>query len=64
MKTRKVFKGKAKDYCRNAKYYYYYYIFYKNYRYTLNLNGWNYPWNLKVDKNYVVVDNEKILLKF
>lgn len=61
---RKVHKGKAKDYCRNAKYFDYFYIIYKNKRYTLNLNGWNYDWHLKVKNDFVEIEGNKILLEF
>lgn len=58
---RKIKKGVAKDYQRNAKYFDYYYIIYNNQRYTLKLNGWN-DMNLDVVDNIVTIDNKKIKL--
>lgn len=59
---RKVRKGKAKDYRRNAKYYNYYYIIFNKKSYCLNLNGWNYPENLNITNGTVTVNNKEILL--
>lgn len=58
---RKVKKGKAKDYRRNAKYFDYYYITFKNKNYTLNLNGWE-DMDLQVQNNKVEIENNIIEL--
>lgn len=60
---RKVQKGKAKDYMRNAKYFDYYYIIFKNKRYTLKLNVWKYM-DLEVKNNKVEIDNNIINLEW
>lgn len=59
---RKVKRGKAKDYRRNAKYFDYYYIVYKNKTYTLNLNGWNYEENIQVIDDKVEIEGNIIEL--
>ena len=59
---RKVKRGKAKDYRRNAKYFDYYYIVYKNKTYTLNLNGWNYEENIQVIDDKVEIEGNRIEL--
>lgn len=59
---RKVKRGKAKDYRRNAKYFDYYYIVYKNKTYTLNLNGWNYEENLQVIDDKVEIEGNIVEL--
>ena len=61
---RKVKRGKAKDFKRNAKYFYYYYITYNNQNYILNLNGWNEENNLEIQNNFVFIENQKILLVY
>ena len=57
---RKVKRGVAKDYLRNAKYFDYYYINYKKERYNLKLNGWNS--GLNVINNTVQISGQKIKL--
>lgn len=41
MKLRKIKRGKAKDYQRDAKYYDYYYIVVDNKHILLHMNGWS-----------------------
>lgn len=62
---RKVLKGKAKDYTRNAKYFDYYYIVFNKKAYTLPLNGWGKMYtNLKIKNNHVKIENTNIELIF
>lgn len=65
-KYRKIRRGRAKDYERDAKYYYYYYIVVNNKSYTIGLNGWNNRLEVLKDligDEYVIVDNRAYYLK-
>ena len=62
---RKVYKGRAKDYTRDAKYFDYYYINFMNKSYTLPLNGWEEMYtSLKLKNNCVKIDSTIIKLVF
>jgi hypothetical protein len=63
---RKVKKGKAKDYERDAKYYDYYYITVNNKDYTLNYAGWNRETTIQNDKEgqFVIIEDKKYYLEF
>ena len=66
MDNRKVRKGKAKDYQRNAKLYDYYYITVNNKDFNLKMNGWddNHYLDIKKDQigKYVIIDNKNYYL--